>query len=182
MELQGATQPQKWTDLHKTAFEQVKKLVQKTQIIRPINHKSNDPIYLVTDTSDIGIGAWIGQGQPHDIRPARFFSRKFNNAQIDYTTYNKELLAIVAALDHYRPQLVGHKFTILTDHKPLLTFQSQLCLNGKQARWHEIISQFDCKIQHISGIDNDIADALSRVYLNNAKSTENDFISTTIDP
>jgi len=63
-----------------------------------------------------------------------FHSRKFNSAQLNYSTFDKELLAIVDVVHHFRPVLSGCRFTILTDHKPLVAFPKQTELLGRQVR------------------------------------------------
>ena len=74
--------------------------------------------------ADVGVGAWLGQGPNLDsLRPARFYSRKLNPSQLNYSTKNKELLVIIAAVRFFDLQLTGIKFTILTDHKPLVIFR-----------------------------------------------------------
>jgi len=116
----------------------------------------------VTDASLIGTGAWVGQGpNVSEIRPAAFHSRKFNSAQLNYSTFDKELLAIVDVLEHLRAVLSGCRFTILTDHKPLVTFPKQTELLERQARWQNMINNFMCTIQYIDGHKNVIADAFS---------------------
>jgi len=90
--------------------------------LKPINPRSTEPIYLITDTSNTGISGWIGQKDKGLIRPAAFHSRKLNNSQVNYTTTKKELFAIYDSLKHFREVLQGLTFVILTDHKPLLTF------------------------------------------------------------
>ena len=67
--------------------------------MRVRDNDSTDPIYLITDASDIGVGAWLGQGPDlNSLKPARFYSRKLNPSQLNYLTKNKELLAIIAAV------------------------------------------------------------------------------------
>ncbi|HLP34462.1 MAG TPA: reverse transcriptase domain-containing protein [Amoebophilaceae bacterium] len=182
-EMCGATAAWEWRPLHDTSFQQCKDLVSAGGIIKPLSYTSDEPIYLITDASTIGTGAWVGQGPTLDkLRPAGFHSRKFNPAQQNYTTFNKELLAIVDALEHFRPILTGTTFTILTDHKPLITFMLQYDLQEKQARWQNTISQFDCKIQYLGGDKNVIADALSRVFKNpQLIPSRSDFINSKVD-
>jgi len=75
------------------------------------------------------------------------------------------------------------RFTILTDHKPLVAFPKQTELLGRQARWPRIINQFICTIQYIDGYKNVIADAFSRVFINpEVLPTLSDFIPSKIDP
>jgi len=119
-ELQGENAPWRWTDTHTTALEKMKELVNSPQILKPWNHFSKEPKYLVCDASDIGIGSWIGQGELGSIRPCRFHSRKFSPTQLKYPTYQKELLAIVDSLKFLEAQLRDHKIMVLTHHQPLL--------------------------------------------------------------
>jgi len=121
-ELQGENAPWRWTDTHTRALEKIKELVNSPQILRPWDHFSEPPKSLVYDASDIGLGSWIGQGELGSIRPCRFHSRKFSPAQPKYPTYQKELFTIVDSLKFIEAQLGDHKFTVLTDHQPLLSF------------------------------------------------------------
>jgi len=142
-----------------------------------------EPVFLVTDASLIGTGAWVGKGPSvSEIRPAAFHSRRFNSVQSNYLTFYKKLLAIVHALEHFRPVLSGCRFTILTDHKPLVAFHKQTELLGREARWQNTINHFICTIQYIDGCKNVIADAFSRVFLNpEVLPTLSDFIPSKID-
>jgi len=123
-ELQGSTKQFKWTHLHDEAFKQVKELIMSNAVLKPINHDSNEQIYLITDASNIGLSGWIGQKEDGVIRPAVFHSRCLNKGQTNYTTTDKELLAIVDSLRHFRSELQDHKVIVLTDHKPLVTFMT----------------------------------------------------------
>jgi len=96
--------------------------VNSPQILKPWDHFSEAPKYLVCDASDIGLGSWIGQGELGSIRSRRFHSWKFSPVQLEYPTYQKELLAIVDSLKFFEAQLRDHKFTVLTNHQPLLSF------------------------------------------------------------
>ena len=99
----GSTVPWKWTSMHDVSFKTVKDIISVKAILQPINYDAHDPIFLVTDASATGIGAWIGQGPSmHDIRPAAFYSRKFKNAENWYSVTDKELLAIIEGLEHFQ--------------------------------------------------------------------------------
>jgi len=88
----------------------------------------------------------------------------------------------VAALEHFRSELTGCSFIIITDHKPLVSFPTQYDLTGKQCRWQQIIHQFKGKILHIGGNKNVIADALSRVFITpSLVPSLSDFIPQSID-
>jgi len=102
-------------------FQNTKRLADDNEVIRPINHESGVPIWLITDASDTGVGAWVGQGEtPETSRPASLQSRKFTNTQMNYGTTDKEALAIMDALIAFDHLLAGYEFTIVTDHQPLM--------------------------------------------------------------
>jgi len=88
-ELQGENAPWRCTDTHTRALEKIKELVNSPQLLKPWDHFSDMPKYLVCDASDIGLGSWIGQEELGSIRPYRFHSRKFSPAQLKYSTYQK---------------------------------------------------------------------------------------------
>lgn len=92
-------------------------------------------------------------------------SKKLSPAQRKYCAYDRELLAIYTAIKYYRHLLEGRKFTIFKDHKPLIYAfkQDPLRSSPRQARHLEFIGQFTTDIQHVSGKENMVADALSRV-------------------
>ena len=93
-DLQGSTKAWKWGPTQQASFERCQDLIASNAVIQPINHQNKEPIWLVTDASDIRLGSWIGQGTMDQIRPAEFHSKKFNPAQLNYPTLQKELLAI----------------------------------------------------------------------------------------
>jgi len=139
----GSTTKWDWTHTHQKSFELIKQMLSADPAVRPLDYESADPIFLVTDASLIGTGAWVGQGPSvSEIQPAAFHSRKFNSAELNYLTFDKELLAIVDELEHFRPMLSGYRFTILTDYKPLVAFPKQTELLGRQARWQNTINNF----------------------------------------
>ena len=72
-------------------------------------------LHLYIDASDEQIGAVLSQ----EGKPLGFFSKKINQAQSRYTVTQKELLAIVEALNHFRTMVFGHKVKVFTDHKNL---------------------------------------------------------------
>jgi len=85
-----------WTTTHDHALDNVKRAAAHNQIMKPIDHESALPIWLITDASDTAVRASVGQGETADTaRPAALHSRQFSNAQMNYGTTDKEALAIV---------------------------------------------------------------------------------------
>jgi hypothetical protein len=93
-----------------------------------------------------------------------FYPRKLLPAERNYSTPDKELLAIVQTLKKYRHYLQGTKYPVIvkSDHQNLKTFTTTKTLNARQARWAEELSSYDFVIEHVKGKENVVADALSR--------------------
>jgi len=153
------------------------------QILKPWDHFSKAPKYLVCDASDIELGSWIEQGELGSIRPCQFHYQKFSPAQLKYPTYQKELPAIIDSLKFFEAQLQDHKFTVLTDHQPLLTCLRPQLTSQKLARWQAYMTEFDLVIEHTAGKENLLADALSRKHKYYLDPTEEqNFFPQRIDP
>jgi len=136
--------------MYEESFKQCKEIIQSNRVLQPINHKSGEPIYLITDASQSGIAGWIGQYDlTEKIRPAEFHSRKFNPTQFHWPIIQKELLAIYDSIKHFQNVLSGHFFVILTDHKPLLNFMSQRQDSAIRQRWQGYMMILYFMIEHI---------------------------------
>ena len=120
---------------------------------------------LTTDASDYAIGAVLSQGPIGSDRPIAYASRTLNKTEERYSTTEKEFLAIVWAVKHFRPYLYGRKFKMFTDHQPLtfsFTNANHRIIRGKLA-----LEEFDYELIYKPGKQNVVADALSRVNPNN---------------
>ena len=122
----------------------------------------------MTDASSCAVGAVLQQYFDKQWCPIAYFSKKLKSSEMKYSTFDRELLAVYLAIKHFRHFMEGRQFKVFTDHKPL-TF-SLLSHSDRhtprQIRHLDYISQFTTDIQHISGLDNPMADALSRIELN----------------
>ncbi|GBM38199.1 Transposon Tf2-11 polyprotein [Araneus ventricosus] len=155
--------PLNWTDESDQAFQNcIIDLKEATHLAHP---DSNAAIILMTDASDRAIGGCMQQREGDSWKPLGFFSRKLSTAEQKYSAYDRELLAIFASIKYFRYLLEGTKFTILTDHKPITYAFSQKIekLSPRQINHLNFIAQFTVDIKHISGKDNVVADALSRI-------------------
>jgi hypothetical protein len=122
-------------------------------------------ISLVTDASSTHVGAVIQQRRPgHAWRPLGFFSAQLDKAQLNYSAFDRELFAVVAAIKHFRFMLEGRPFTVFTDHRPLLGALSRRSdpWSGRQQRHLSYIAEFSPTVRHIAGQSNVVADTLSR--------------------
>ena len=155
-----------WSSEALTAFISIKDaLANATLLSHP---KPDAPTCIVTDASDVAVGAVLQQHIGNQWQPISYFSRKLKPAETQYSTFNRELLAIYLAIRHFHHFVEGHLFHIRTDHKPLtyaLSIQPDRH-SPRQIRHLDFISQFTSDIRYIKGNDNVVADALSRVEVN----------------
>ena len=152
-----------WNDTAQNAFDTLKEALANATLLAHPNHSAK--LSLVCDASDNAMGAVIQQEYNEIKEPISFFSRSFSPAQAKYSTYDRELLAIYSAIKHFKYLLEGRDFTIYTDHKPLIfAFKQNLeKASPRQARQLLYIAEFTTDIQFISGSDNLVADAMSRI-------------------
>jgi hypothetical protein len=115
---------------------------------------------LECDASGVGIGGVLMQNG----KPVAYFSEKMTGPVLNYSTYDKELYALVRSLQTWRHYLWPKEFVIHSDHESLKYIRSQNNLNRRHAKWVEFIESFPYIIKHKKGKDNVIADALSRRY------------------
>jgi hypothetical protein len=157
---QGA--PFQWPSDADNAFRQLRAAFSTAPILVHFDPKLR--IRVETDASAVAVAAILsqlqGDGKWH---PVAYWSRKLKDAEINYHTYEQELLAIVAAFAHWRHYLDGsyHPIEVLTDHNNLVGFANVKQLNGRQARWTMLLSAYDFIITHRAGKLNP-ADAPSR--------------------
>ena len=130
------------------AFKKLRAAFTSAPILR--HFESSLPVVLEADASDFTLGTVISQLDPENgvLHPITFYRRKFNSAELNYEIYNKEMLAIVETMDHYRHYFkgLGHQSIIFSDHRNLLWFTETKVYNQCQARWVEKLSRFDFKI------------------------------------
>ena len=151
-----------WGNAQDTAFNTLKKRFTSYLVLR-----NPDPTkqYIVdTDTSAFALGATISQDFTDGCHPIAYFSKSLLPAERNYDIYNRKLLAIISALRAFRHLLLGaqRKFLIRSDHNNLKYFKSPQKITGRQARWYELLQDYNFELQHFPGKSNTIADLLSR--------------------
>jgi hypothetical protein len=109
------------------------------------------------------VGAVLSQGEIGKDLPCAFASRSLNKAERNYSTTEKELLAIVWSVRYFRPYLCGTKFTILMDHKPLTWIVNVKDPGSRLLRWRIKLEEYDYEIVFKRGVANTNVDALSRI-------------------
>lgn len=152
--------PWNWCDKCVTAFATVKSELMKAPVLRLPDVSLPYKIKIVSDASDTGIGAVLLQ----DGQPIAYESRKLIPAEMNYSVTERELLAVVYAMQKWRCYVEGADVTLVTDHCPNTYFQTQATLFRRQARWSEFLERFSAKWEYQPGRTN-IADPLSRMYV-----------------
>ncbi|CAH2090167.1 unnamed protein product [Euphydryas editha] len=156
--------PFKWENPHQLSFETLKvKLTSAPLLIYPDFTK---PFVLTCDASNHAIGAVLSQGPVGKDQPIAFASRTLNKSETNYSTTEKELLAILYGCKTFRPFLYGRKFQILTDHRPLKWLFNHKDPSSKLQRWRLKLEEYEYEIVYRKGRLNSAADALSRHPVN----------------
>ncbi len=153
-----------WSDACMAAFQELKDKVITAPILRHFD-PSKQAIH-ETDSSDWVTGGVLSQADDDGVlHPVAFYSKSLDVAEINYHIYDKELLAIIRCFEHWRPELAHTELPIqiFTDHQTLKTFMENKPLTERQARYLDILSDFNFKIIFLAGRANGKADALTRM-------------------
>jgi hypothetical protein len=144
-----------------TAFNTLKKLLTSAPIMMAPDWSI--PFELMCDASDFALGAVLGNRinkVPHAIYYA---SRTLNDAQLNYSTTEKELLAVIFALEKFRSYLIGSKVIIFIDHAALRYLFAKKDAKPRLIRWVLLLQEFELEIRDKKGSENVVADHLSRL-------------------
>ena len=146
-----------WTPGLLAAFKDTQTAIQNCSTLFYVNYAN--PLYLNTDASDYGIGAVLYQMEGTTVLPIQIISKSLTGAQMRWSTFEKECYAIFYAVTNLEYLLRDVHFILRTDHRNL-TFLNESNMSKVQ-RWKLAIQHFIFDIEHVSGKDNIIADALS---------------------
>ncbi|CAN6579260.1 unnamed protein product [Malus baccata var. baccata] len=144
-----------------SAFKQLKEKLTSAPIIVPPDWSL--PFELMCDASDYALGAVLGQRKDKQLHVIYYASRTLNDAQLNYSTTEKELLAVVFALDKFQSYLIGTKVIIYTDHAVLKYLLTKKEAKPRLIRWMLLLQEFDIEIRDKKGSENVVADHLSRM-------------------
>lgn len=150
-----------WSLEQSKAFESLKKLLTTSPILVQADYTK--PFLLRTDSSNYALGAALLQGEsPHDEHPIEYASRLLTTAEQNYSTTEREALAVVWAVERFRGYIDGHPVRVMNDHQPLKWLFSLKSPSGRLVRWAIKLQAFDLRIEYTPGKANVLADTLSR--------------------
>jgi hypothetical protein len=152
----------RWGQREEDAFNNIKRLMTSLPCLKNVNYNSEDPLWLFTDASGAGLGTALLQGKDWKLAsPITYESHLMTSAKRNYPVHEQELLAVVHALQKWKMLLLGIKIHVMSDHHLLVYLLKQRNLSRRQARWTELLADFDLQFDNICGADNLVADALS---------------------
>ncbi|CAA7029248.1 unnamed protein product [Microthlaspi erraticum] len=145
------------------AFKKIKEALISAPIVQSPDWEL--PFEIMCDASDYAVGAVLGQRKEKKLHVIYYASRTLDEAQCNYATTEKELLAIVFAFEKFRSYLVGSKVIVHTDHAALKYLLSKKDAKPRLIRWILLLQEFDLKIIDRKGAENGVADHLSRMRI-----------------
>lgn len=152
-----------WSQNCQRSFDELKSLLTSSPILQYPDFKKK--FVITTDASNVAIGAVLSNEGTN--LPIAYASRILNPAERRYSTVERELLAIVWAVKHFRAYIYGHEFLIYSDHKPLVYLFNITQSSDRLMRWRIQLEEYDFKVLYIPGKGNVVADTLSRIELCN---------------
>lgn len=148
-------------DEYLLAFNISKEKLISTPVI--IKSDWNMPFELMCDASDFAVGAVLGQRKNKIFHVIYYTSKTLNDAQLNYATIEKELIAVVYAFDKFRSYFVESKVIVYTDHAAIKYLMEKKDAKTRLIRWILLLQEFDLKIKDKKGNENVVADHLSRL-------------------
>ncbi|GKA41952.1 DNA-directed DNA polymerase [Tanacetum coccineum] len=143
------------------AFQALKKKLTEAPILIAPNW--DQPFEIMCDASDYAIGAVLGQRIEKHFRPIHYASKTMTEAESNYTTTEKEMLAVVYAFEKFRSYLIMNKSVVYTDHSALKYLFNKKDAKARLLRWVLLLQEFDFKVIDTKGAENYAADHLSRL-------------------
>ena len=144
------------------AFENLKRCLISAQVL--IHPDYSKPFMLITDAGQVGMRAVLCHLREGFLSPLRYISKTFNSSQRNYTTTERECLAIIESIKILRPLLFGSRFIVVMDHSALKHLREFKDLSSRVMRWATYLAPLTFGIKFRPGVDN-ISDSLSRLNL-----------------
>ncbi len=156
-----------WTQETEETFNCAKVALVESTILAHPNHDAI--LSIAVDASNTNVVAVLQQFINNSWQPLAFFSKSLQPAEVRYSTFSRELLAIYLTIKHFRYILEGREFTVFTDHRPLChaLFSRSDRYSPRESRQMDYVMQFTSDIRYIKGKDNVVADSLPPKCRNN---------------
>lgn len=159
-----------WEDEQQASFEDLRKCLCQEPILQYPDFEQ--PFILTTDASNGAIAAVLSQGKLGSDLPIAYASRCLNRAEMNYSTTEKECLAVAVFTKYYHHYLYGRKFTVVTDHQALVWLHNTRDPSSRLVRWRLKLLDYDYEVKYRPGRVNSNADALSRNPVETKESEE----------
>ena len=154
-------EPVHWTPEMEKAFREVKRKLTENPILHAPDY--NHEFILQTDASEKGLGVILAQRKNNEEHPVLYLSRKFTGPERNYSVTEKECAAIIYGIKKLRPYLDGQRFTIESDHNPLVWLKTNAGNNQRLIRWALTLQPYNYTVVHRPGKDIQHVDGLSRL-------------------
>ena len=151
----------RWGETQEKSFQTLKGKLAMSPILQLPD--LNKRFTLRTDASETGVGAILLQEIGGENFPVAYASKKLNKCQKNYSTMERECLAVIWGIQRFEPYLYGKEFILETDHQPLTCVRKSKVANGRIMRWALALQPYRFVMKVIKGVDNVGADYLSRV-------------------
>jgi hypothetical protein len=143
------------------AFRTLKSALVSAPIIDPPD--SSQPFKVMCDASYYAVGANLGQRKEGRVHAVYYASKTLNKAQLNYATTEKEFLAVVFVFEKFRSYIVNSKVIVYTDHAAIKYLLAKKNAKPRLIRWILLFQEFDVEIRDKTGVENVVADQLSRM-------------------
>ena len=152
-----------WDEFKIKCFEDIKEKMTHSPVLRTPDWSR--PMIIQADASDMGIGAVLAQKDIDNKEYViEYYSYKFSDREKKYAPTEKEMLAVLKAIRHFKYYIEFNELTIYSDHHALQYLMNMKVMSGRLSRWILELQPFVNKIQHRAGINMTVPDALSRIY------------------
>ncbi|WJZ84470.1 hypothetical protein VitviT2T_004073 [Vitis vinifera] len=152
-----------WDERCQKSFEQLKQFLTTAPIVRALNWQL--PFEVMCDANNFAIEVVLGQREDGKLYVIYYANKTLNEAQRNYTTTEKELLAVVYALDKFRVYLVESFIVVFIDHSALKYLLTKQDAKARLIRWILLLQEFNLQIKDKKGVENVVSDHLSRLAI-----------------
>jgi hypothetical protein len=143
------------------AFQTLKSALVSAPIIQPPDW--SQPFEIMCDASDYAVGEVLGQRKEGRVHAVYYASKTLNEAQLNYATMEKDFLVVVFAFERFRSYIVNSKVIVYTDHAAIKYLLAKKDAKPRLIHWILLLQEFDVEIRDKKGVENVVADHLSRM-------------------